>query len=135
MQVAGGHGLEVLAGDHGATLPRGHDNLGREYEARCVTFSAVDAVLDDGVQKDDGTIHRKLSPAMRAAVLAVTPLAGDVDTTTTDGSDLTDVYGPLDVVQLANGTPGRTGSTIHNFYGTGPKRTSSPRRYRSVVTS
>jgi len=60
---------------------------------------------------DDGTIHRTLSPAMRAAVLAVTPLVGDVDTqhvypTTTDGSDLTDVYGPLHVVQLANGTPG-----------------------------
>ena len=57
---------------------------------------------------DDGTIHRTLSAAMRAAVTA---LAGDVDTqyvytTTTDGSDLTDVYGPLDVVQLANGTPG-----------------------------
>jgi hypothetical protein len=28
---------------------------------------------------DDGTIHRTLSPAMRAALLAVTALAGDVD--------------------------------------------------------
>jgi hypothetical protein len=28
---------------------------------------------------DDGTIHRTLSPAMRAVVLAVTALAGDVD--------------------------------------------------------
>jgi hypothetical protein len=48
---------------------------------------------------------------MRAVVLAVTALAGDVDTqygstTTTGGSDLTDVYGPLHAVQLANGTPG-----------------------------
>ena len=73
---------------------------------------------------DDGTIHRTLSPAMRAAVLAVTPLVGDVDTqhvypTTTDGSDLTDVYGPLHVVQLANGTPGSYRQHTHNFYGTG----------------
>jgi hypothetical protein len=63
---------------------------------------------DDDDDDDDCTIHRTLSAAMRAAVTA---LAGDVDTqyvytTTTDGSDLTDVYGPLDVVQLANGTPG-----------------------------
>jgi hypothetical protein len=44
-------------------------------------------------------------------VLAVTALAGDVGTqyvytTTTDGSELTDVYGPLHAVQLANETPG-----------------------------
>ena len=89
---------------------------------------------------DDGTIHRVLSAAMRAAVLAVTALAGDVDTqyvytTTIDGSDLIDVYGPLDVVQLANGPPARTGSTPTTSTGREPTRTSSPRRYRSVVTS
>jgi len=70
---------------------------------------------------DGGTIHRTLSAAMRAAVTA---LAGDVDTqyvytTTTDGSDLTDVYGPLDVVQLANGTPSPYRQHTHNVYGTG----------------
>ena len=69
--------------------------------------STTEYIDNDDDDDDDGTIHRTLSAAMRAAVTA---LAGDVDTqyvytTTTDGSDLTDVYGPLDVVQLANGTP------------------------------
>ena len=54
----------------------------------------------------------------------MTALAGDVDTqyaytTMTDGSDLTDVYGPLDVVQLANGTPGSYRQHTHDVYGTG----------------
>jgi len=42
-----------------------------------------------------------------------------VYTTMTDGSDLTDVYGPLHAVQLANGTPAPTDSTTHNVYRTG----------------
>ena len=76
---------------------------------------------DDDDDDDDCTIHRTLSAAMRAAVTA---LAGDVDTqyvytTTTDGSDLTEVYGPLDVVQLANGTPSPYRQHTHNVYGTG----------------
>src|SRR6266566_3921216 len=82
-------------------------NLGREYEARCVMFSAIDAALDDGVQRRR---HHPPGRSHRRCALAVTALAGDVDTqyvytTTTDGSDLTDVYGPLHAVQLATGPP------------------------------
>ena len=90
---------------------------------------------DDDDDDDDGTIHRTLSAAMRAAVTA---LAGDVDTqyvytTTIDGSDLIDVYGPLDVVQLANGPPARTGSTPTTSTGREPKRT--PRHRDAIAWS
>jgi len=90
---------------------------------------------------NDGTIQRTLSAAMRAAVLAVTALAGDVDTpylctprramgptspTSTDRSTW---------CNSRTGPPARTGSTIHNVHGTGTQaHTSSPRRYRLVVT-
>jgi len=110
-------------------------NLGREYEAWCVMFSAIDAALDDGVQRRR---HHPPGRSHRRCALAVTALAGDVDTqyvytTTTDGSDLTDVYGPLHAVQLATGPPAPTGSTPTTSTDREPKRTSSPRRYRLVV--
>ena len=96
---------------------------------------------DDDDDDDDGTIHRTLSAAMRAAVLAgdrarryVTPSTstrrrpmGPTSPTSTDRSTW---------CNSLTGPPAPTGSTIHNFYGTGTQaHTSSPRRYRLVVTS
>jgi hypothetical protein len=67
----------------GATLPRGGGNPAGEYEAWCGDVlrrrcrpSTTEYNEDDD---DDGTIHRTLSEAMRAAVLAETALAGDVE--------------------------------------------------------
>ena len=73
---------------------------------------------------DDGTIHRTLSPAMRAVVLAVTALAGDVEHAVRLHHDDRWVQphrrlGPFQAVQLANGTPGSYRQHTHNFYGTG----------------
>ena len=53
---------------------------------------------------------------MRAAVLGGTEAAGNVDTqyvyaTTTDGSDLTDVYGPLHTAQIGSGARGHATMT------------------------
>jgi hypothetical protein len=96
---------------------------------------------NDDDDDDDGTIHRTLSAAMRAAVLAVTALAGDVETSTSTRRRPMGPTSPTSTDRSTwcnsrTGPPAPTGSTIHNFYGTGTQaHTSSPRRYRLVVTS
>jgi RHS repeat-associated protein len=73
----------------------------------------------------NGNVVRTLSQAMRAAVLGGMEAAGNVDTqyvytTTADGSDLTDVYGPLHLAQIGSGASATTGlyrQHVHNTYG------------------
>ena len=54
-------------------------------------------------------------------------------TTMTDGSNLTDVYGPFHAVQLANGTADFYRRYTHNFYGTGNR--SAPRHRAATARS
>jgi hypothetical protein len=65
---------------------------------------------------DDGTIRRTLSPAMRAVVLAVTALAGDVENPVRRRwVQPHPRYGPRHAV--ANVTPGSYRQDTHNIYG------------------
>jgi RHS repeat-associated protein len=99
------------------------DGQGRELNV-ANSDGASGAFISTTEYNTDGSISRTLSPSDRALVIAGTAAAGDVDTqyqyaVSADGVDLTEVFGPLHSVQLADGSIVQARRHTVTTYGSG----------------